>query len=88
MSLCETCRGLAVDMAAPSNSVNDSSTQRSASETKSNSISTECFLAAAAASSACLFTNPLEVVKTRMQLQGELKARGDYARFVQGCLML
>lgn len=24
------------------------------------------------------FTNPLEVVKTRMQLQGELKARGQY----------
>ena len=27
---------------------------------------------------ACLFTNPLEVVKTRMQLQGELKTRGTY----------
>ena len=25
-----------------------------------------------------LFTNPLEVVKTRMQLQGELKAKGHY----------
>uniref|UniRef100_A0A1B6D351 Solute carrier family 25 member 35 n=1 Tax=Clastoptera arizonana TaxID=38151 RepID=A0A1B6D351_9HEMI len=25
------------------------------------------------------FTNPLEVVKTRLQLQGELKARGQYA---------
>ena len=27
---------------------------------------------------ACLFTNPLEVAKTRMQLQGELMARGQY----------
>ncbi|XP_071945657.1 solute carrier family 25 member 35-like [Antedon mediterranea] len=29
---------------------------------------------------ACLFSNPLEVVKTRMQLQGELKAKGTYHR--------
>ena len=29
---------------------------------------------------ACVFTNPLEVVKTRMQLQGELKALGSYQR--------
>nr|XP_058964785.1 solute carrier family 25 member 35-like [Pocillopora verrucosa] len=36
-------------------------------------------LGATAASGACLFTNPLEVAKTRMQLQGELKARGTYA---------
>ena len=50
--------------------------------TKPKSVSTECVLGAAAASSACLFTNPLEVVKTRMQLQGELKARGEYTRFV------
>ncbi|XP_060528397.1 solute carrier family 25 member 35-like [Cylas formicarius] len=28
---------------------------------------------------ACLFTNPLEVVKTRMQLQGELQAKGRHA---------
>lgn len=33
-----------------------------------------------AACCACFFTNPLEVVKTRMQLQGELQARGTYAR--------
>ncbi|KAJ7393402.1 hypothetical protein OS493_006375 [Desmophyllum pertusum] len=37
-------------------------------------------LGATAACGACLFTNPLEVVKTRMQLQGELKARGTYAK--------
>jgi len=44
------------------------------------SITAECCLGAAAAANACLFTNPLEVVKTRMQLQGELQSRGDYAR--------
>ncbi|XP_028840169.1 solute carrier family 25 member 35 [Denticeps clupeoides] len=35
-------------------------------------------LSGAAACGACLFTNPLEVVKTRMQLQGELRRRGSY----------
>lgn len=35
-------------------------------------------LSGIAACGACLFTNPLEVVKTRMQLQGELKSRGTY----------
>ncbi|XP_006627542.1 solute carrier family 25 member 35 [Lepisosteus oculatus] len=35
-------------------------------------------LSGAAACGACLFTNPLEVVKTRMQLQGELKSPGSY----------
>lgn len=35
-------------------------------------------LSGAAACGACLLTNPLEVVKTRMQLQGELQSRGTY----------
>lgn len=35
-------------------------------------------LGGVAACGACFFTNPLEVVKTRMQLQGELKTRGTY----------
>ncbi|XP_064408836.1 solute carrier family 25 member 35 isoform X2 [Latimeria chalumnae] len=38
----------------------------------------EFLLSGAAACGACVFTNPLEVVKTRMQLQGELKAPGSY----------
>nr|XP_054768585.1 solute carrier family 25 member 35-like [Lytechinus pictus] len=37
-------------------------------------------LGGAAAACAVLFTNPLEVVKTRFQLQGELKAWGTYQR--------
>eukprot|EP00057_Strongylocentrotus_purpuratus_P026133 XP_011680607.1 PREDICTED: solute carrier family 25 member 35-like [Strongylocentrotus purpuratus] len=37
-------------------------------------------LGGAAAACAVLFTNPLEVVKTRFQLQGELKAWGAYQR--------
>ncbi|XP_037323764.2 solute carrier family 25 member 35 [Pungitius pungitius] len=35
-------------------------------------------LSGTAACGACVFTNPLEVVKTRMQLQGELQSRGSY----------
>lgn len=33
-----------------------------------------------AAMMAGIFTNPIEVVKTRMQLQGELAARGTHAK--------
>lgn len=38
----------------------------------------EFVLGGVATCGACLFTNPLEVVKTRMQLQGELQAKGLY----------
>nr|XP_054768586.1 solute carrier family 25 member 35-like [Lytechinus pictus] len=40
----------------------------------------EFCLGGTAAACAVLFTNPLEVVKTRFQLQGELKAWGTYQR--------
>ncbi|CAH1378862.1 solute carrier family 25 member 35-like isoform X1 [Tenebrio molitor] len=36
-------------------------------------------IAGAAAVGACFFTNPLEVLKTRMQLQGELRSKGEHA---------
>lgn len=38
----------------------------------------EFLLGGVAAMGACLFSNPLDVIKTRMQLQGELQARGQY----------
>ncbi|KAK3098844.1 hypothetical protein FSP39_023618 [Pinctada imbricata] len=38
-------------------------------------------LGGSAACCTCFFTNPLDVVKIRMQLQGELKARGQHAKF-------
>lgn len=41
-------------------------------------------LGASACCLACVFTNPLEVVKTRLQLQGELQAPGTYRRPYQG----
>ncbi|XP_039084966.1 solute carrier family 25 member 34 [Hyaena hyaena] len=43
-------------------------------------------LGASACCLACVFTNPLEVVKTRLQLQGELQARGTYPRPYRGFL--
>ncbi|XP_041129080.1 solute carrier family 25 member 34-like [Polyodon spathula] len=43
-------------------------------------------LGAAACCGACVFTNPLEVVKTRLQLQGELRVRGSYQRHYHGVL--
>ena len=38
----------------------------------------ECLIGGIAACGAGLFSNPLEVAKTRQQLQGELRARGNY----------
>lgn len=38
----------------------------------------ELLLGGIAAVGAGCFTNPLEVVKIRMQLQGELQSRGKY----------
>lgn len=43
-------------------------------------------LGALSCCAACVFTNPLEVVKTRLQLQGELRARGSYQRHYHGVL--
>jgi solute carrier family 25 protein 34/35 len=39
---------------------------------------------ASAAMTATLFSNPLEVVKTRFQLQGELRGKGQYAVHYRG----
>lgn len=46
----------------------------------------EFILAGFAGCGAGIFTNPLEVIKTRMQLQGELKARGQHAVFYKNSL--
>ncbi|XP_066493608.1 solute carrier family 25 member 34 [Tiliqua scincoides] len=43
-------------------------------------------LGATACCMACVFTNPLEVVKTRLQLQGELCSQGTYPRHYRGVL--
>eukprot|EP00116_Pleurobrachia_bachei_P006999 sb/3467261/ len=40
--------------------------------------SKEFLVGGSATTTACLFTNPLDVVKTRFQLQGELQARNSY----------
>lgn len=37
-----------------------------------------------AGAGATLFTNPMDVVKTRMQLQGELKARTEHSARYRG----
>lgn len=44
----------------------------------------ELVLGASACCLACVLTNPLEVVKTRLQLQGELQAPGTYPRPYRG----
>ena len=36
------------------------------------------------AAAACVFTNPMEVVKNRLQLQGELLSRGEYVKTYRG----
>ena len=36
------------------------------------------------AATACLFTNPMEVVKNRLQVQGELLSRGEYVKLYRG----
>jgi len=41
-------------------------------------MAAEFLIGGLAASGACFFTNPMEVAKTRMQLQGELVARGQH----------
>ncbi|KAJ8966954.1 hypothetical protein NQ314_003176 [Rhamnusium bicolor] len=46
----------------------------------------EFLIGGAAAVGAGFFTNPLEVLKTRMQLQGELRARGQHAVFYKNVL--
>ncbi|KAH8253037.1 hypothetical protein KR032_003249 [Drosophila birchii] len=43
-------------------------------------VKSDLLLGGTAASGAVVFTNPIDVVKTRMQLQGELAARGTYVK--------
>uniref|UniRef100_A0A8C5AHT4 Solute carrier family 25 member 35 n=1 Tax=Gadus morhua TaxID=8049 RepID=A0A8C5AHT4_GADMO len=52
--------------------------KRVPSNKKSDKWTMDFLLSGGAACGACVFTNPLEVVKTRMQLQGELRSRGSY----------
>lgn len=46
----------------------------------------EFLIGGAAAVGAGFFTNPLEVLKTRMQLQGELRAKGQHAVYYKNVL--
>ena len=46
----------------------------------------EFLIGGIAACAAGFLTNPLEVVKTRIQLQGELKARGQYRKHYRNAL--
>lgn len=47
-------------------------------------MSSEFVIGGLASVGATLFTNPIEVVKTRIQLQGELAARGTYVEPYKG----
>jgi len=42
-------------------------------------LNMEFIIGASAASGAVIFSNPMDVLKTRMQLQGELRKKGDYS---------
>ncbi|PAA78790.1 hypothetical protein BOX15_Mlig033024g2, partial [Macrostomum lignano] len=53
---------------------------------KTRSAVRECCIGGLAGSLACIVTNPLEVAKTRKQLQGELLPPGAYARHYGGVL--
>ena len=57
-----------------------------AEATETDAPAVDLVLGASACCLACVFTNPLEVVKTRLQLQGELRARGTYPRPYRGFL--
>lgn len=46
----------------------------------------ELVIGGTAAVFATFFTNPLEVLKTRMQLQGELKSKGQHAVYYKNVL--
>ncbi|KAM5322573.1 solute carrier family 25 member 34 isoform 2-T2 [Glossophaga mutica] len=53
-------------------------------DTETVAPAVDLVLGASACCLACIFTNPLEVVKTRLQLQGELQAPGTYHRPYRG----
>uniref|UniRef100_A0A1I8HP99 Solute carrier family 25 member 35 n=1 Tax=Macrostomum lignano TaxID=282301 RepID=A0A1I8HP99_9PLAT len=55
-------------------------------QSKTRSAVRECCIGGLAGSLACIVTNPLEVAKTRKQLQGELLPPGAYARHYGGVL--
>lgn len=55
-----------------------------AEDTETVAPAVDLVLGASACCLACVFTNPLEVVKTRLQLQGELQAPGTYTRHYRG----
>src|SRR5690606_7348133 len=56
----------------------------SAPEKKERSLKVQFVLAALASCGAVTFSNPMEVVKTRLQLQGELQRSGVYVKQYKG----